>query len=530
MRGEAARKPSASAPRRAPRAEPPPHAIIMPPGAELLPPPAAVAIAPAFVPAPAYWAPEALFLANLQEMILNQVHYYFSTENLCKDEFLRSHMDPEGGWIPVALLASFNRLRRLTTDLGLLTETLKLSPELEVALGCVRKRHGWQQWVYNWSYSPSSQHMGGDAGMTDVSDDAADTAVETGAPPSSPGSPEPQPACTTWRDAASKPPAPQSSHSTPRTSSASTATSAPLLAAPTASTALPLAPPRPSSASKPPHEEPAARKPASLLLEDDSDLRRQASRSSEKSDGWETPSLKGKERRWRKGASKEHVGITHLSSADSSLCSGTVQLTDEQRSDETTLMAEEDWASSCTEEAPGSTHGVIHAAAGRSRAAPPAAPLRKRSSGVRRGSEPKGEKPRGRGIKELNDAPPIGLAAPSLLASVDGSLLCRTLAPRLLAAKAAAARAAAAFAAAAPPPPAPLRAHAGEAWLQACLVALALLLLAAAQLCPLPPSLGSLASSRCVELPLGLALAVKFNEVGARVLASCTPVAVRSAA
>ena len=56
----------------------------------------------AFVaPQPAYWAPEAVFMANVQEMILNQVHYYVSTEDLLRDEFLRQHMHPEEGWISV---------------------------------------------------------------------------------------------------------------------------------------------------------------------------------------------------------------------------------------------------------------------------------------------------------------------------------------------------------------------------------------------------------------------------------------------
>eukprot|EP00965_Chrysotila_dentata_P211668 6186585-Pleurochrysis_carterae.AAC.5 len=68
-----------------------------------------------------FWSPETVYLANLQHLILNQVHYYFSTENLCKDEFLRAHMD-NAGWLPIPLLATFNRLRHLTTDVMLITE------------------------------------------------------------------------------------------------------------------------------------------------------------------------------------------------------------------------------------------------------------------------------------------------------------------------------------------------------------------------------------------------------------------------
>lgn len=74
-------------------------------------------------PQPAFWAPaKAVYPTNLQELILNQVHYYFSTENLLRDEFLRNHMHPEEGWISIHLLSTFNRLRHLTTDVRLITE------------------------------------------------------------------------------------------------------------------------------------------------------------------------------------------------------------------------------------------------------------------------------------------------------------------------------------------------------------------------------------------------------------------------
>ncbi|XP_042385015.1 la-related protein 1C-like [Zingiber officinale] len=46
---------------------------------------------------------------NLQLMILKQIEYYFSTENLCKDFFLKTSMDNQG-WVPVSLIAGFNRV------------------------------------------------------------------------------------------------------------------------------------------------------------------------------------------------------------------------------------------------------------------------------------------------------------------------------------------------------------------------------------------------------------------------------------
>ena len=74
-----------------------------------------------------FWPPDAMYMRGLQELILNQVHYYFSPENLVKDEFLRKHMDVEG-WLPIQLLASFNRLRHITTDPHLVAEVRRRPP------------------------------------------------------------------------------------------------------------------------------------------------------------------------------------------------------------------------------------------------------------------------------------------------------------------------------------------------------------------------------------------------------------------
>ena len=132
-----------------------------------------------------HWSQDAMYVRRVQELILNQVNYYFSTENLCKDEFLRLHMDGEG-WVPIPLLASFARLRRLTTDLAILTEArgatalqllhttpspplqcvlflhravcpvpqaLCYSTELQLSEGFthVRKRVDWERWVLSTS-------------------------------------------------------------------------------------------------------------------------------------------------------------------------------------------------------------------------------------------------------------------------------------------------------------------------------------------------------------------------------------------
>ena len=58
---------------------------------------------------PAYAAPGMVAAEPLNEVLVKQIEYYFSIENLCRDIFLRSKMDAEG-FIPVATIAAFNRV------------------------------------------------------------------------------------------------------------------------------------------------------------------------------------------------------------------------------------------------------------------------------------------------------------------------------------------------------------------------------------------------------------------------------------
>ena len=83
-----------------------------------------------YMPQPQPYWPQAepMYAVSVHELILNQVHYYFSTENLCRDEFLRGQMDPKEGWLPIQLLGTFNRLRSLTTDVHLIGEVHLAAP------------------------------------------------------------------------------------------------------------------------------------------------------------------------------------------------------------------------------------------------------------------------------------------------------------------------------------------------------------------------------------------------------------------
>eukprot|EP00300_Choanocystis_sp_HF-7_P005875 c14331_g1_i2.p1 GENE.c14331_g1_i2~~c14331_g1_i2.p1 ORF type:complete len:202 (+),score=18.45 c14331_g1_i2:68-673(+) len=64
--------------------------------------------------------------ANRAFLIQRQVEFYFSIENLCKDMFLRSHMDDQG-WVHLSLLASFNRIKALSSNLQFIRDAVSKS-------------------------------------------------------------------------------------------------------------------------------------------------------------------------------------------------------------------------------------------------------------------------------------------------------------------------------------------------------------------------------------------------------------------
>jgi len=84
---------------------------------------------------------------SLTEAILKQIEYYFSTDNLIKDVWLREQMDSEG-WIPVSLLANFNRVKTLTTDPDEIMEVLSTSELVECKDNkFLRCRENWKIWL-----------------------------------------------------------------------------------------------------------------------------------------------------------------------------------------------------------------------------------------------------------------------------------------------------------------------------------------------------------------------------------------------
>ncbi|KAF6220970.1 hypothetical protein HO133_002651 [Letharia lupina] len=99
-------------------------------------------------------------------MVSMQMEYYFSVDNLCKDMFLRKQMDSQG-FVPLTLLAKFNRIKQLTTNYATIQQVCVNSPNIEYydprvdGIDRVRKRDGWQQWVMKMEdRDPSAQNDG----------------------------------------------------------------------------------------------------------------------------------------------------------------------------------------------------------------------------------------------------------------------------------------------------------------------------------------------------------------------------------
>ena len=100
-----------------------------------------------------------------RSLIHKRREYYFSVDNLCKDLFLRKHMDSKG-YVFLNVVAQFNRIKQLTQDLDHVRYICVRSPNIEIYTGPdgidrLRKQDGWQQWVLSMEErDPSAQNDG----------------------------------------------------------------------------------------------------------------------------------------------------------------------------------------------------------------------------------------------------------------------------------------------------------------------------------------------------------------------------------
>mmetsp|Transcript_35297 Transcript_35297/g.76935 ORF Transcript_35297/g.76935 Transcript_35297/m.76935 type:complete len:740 (-) Transcript_35297:134-2353(-) len=98
-----------------------------------------------------------------------QIEFYFSTGNLCKDLYLRSHMDTNG-WTPLELIAGFNQVRKFRANMTEIAEALANSQILEIdgvnryiRLKDEDIRNKWARVPSGFTATPGSPTSGADA-------------------------------------------------------------------------------------------------------------------------------------------------------------------------------------------------------------------------------------------------------------------------------------------------------------------------------------------------------------------------------
>ncbi|CAI5725180.1 unnamed protein product [Peronospora destructor] len=79
----------------------------------------------------------------------SQIEFYFTSDNLVRDIFMRQHMDVDG-YVPLAFVGSFQAVYSAHQDYQSLLESMKRSKtiELDEQNEKIRLREGWEKWVW----------------------------------------------------------------------------------------------------------------------------------------------------------------------------------------------------------------------------------------------------------------------------------------------------------------------------------------------------------------------------------------------
>ncbi|XP_022995403.1 la-related protein 1A [Cucurbita maxima] len=113
-----------------------------------VPHPDAIGRPPHFIPHPLN--PRASMLPPdmlaLRANIVKQIEYYFSDENLKNDHYLISLMN-DHGWVPISAIAEFKRVKKMSTDIPFILDSLHSSAIVEVQGDKVRRRDEWLKWI-----------------------------------------------------------------------------------------------------------------------------------------------------------------------------------------------------------------------------------------------------------------------------------------------------------------------------------------------------------------------------------------------
>uniref|UniRef100_A0A0D9W1M7 HTH La-type RNA-binding domain-containing protein n=1 Tax=Leersia perrieri TaxID=77586 RepID=A0A0D9W1M7_9ORYZ len=78
--------------------------------------------------------------------LLKQIEFYFSKDNLCSDVYLRKNMDDQG-WVDIALIAGFKKVKASTDDLQYIKDTIQSSSILEMEGDKIRRQNDLNKWV-----------------------------------------------------------------------------------------------------------------------------------------------------------------------------------------------------------------------------------------------------------------------------------------------------------------------------------------------------------------------------------------------
>ncbi|CAI5705997.1 hypothetical protein KXD40_009624 [Peronospora effusa] len=83
------------------------------------------------------------------EWAKSQIEFYFTSDNLVRDIFMRQHMDVDG-YVPLAFVGSFQAVYSVHQDYQSLLEVMKHSEtiELDEQNEKIRLRKGWEKWVW----------------------------------------------------------------------------------------------------------------------------------------------------------------------------------------------------------------------------------------------------------------------------------------------------------------------------------------------------------------------------------------------
>jgi len=69
---------------------------------------------------------------SVEQAVKQQIEFYFSNSNLPRDKFLLGLTKENEGWVPIATLATFKKVKSLTTDLPTIVKALQSSETLSV--------------------------------------------------------------------------------------------------------------------------------------------------------------------------------------------------------------------------------------------------------------------------------------------------------------------------------------------------------------------------------------------------------------